>query len=442
MKKLAGVVVMLVLMALSLDARAQAPRPADVELVARFVDQTSVAVVRIDIGRLDTDAVLNDVARTLSDELREKNPAELGVADEGIKKARDEAKAWREKFAAAGGRELYLVLSFNPAADPPLIGIAPTGSNAKADELIALLRELPEPLGRNARAIEGAIIFGPEALLDGKPLAEAERLEEVTRTLKRAGDAPVLVSLIPAEFIRRAIAENMAELPAELGGGPTTVLTKGVVAGWGSLSVAPSWSFKMVAESESEEAAQQLAATLTKAIENATSATPPELGAELRKLLAPRAEGNLVVIAMGNERFASLKKLLVPSMLQARKAARRVVVATNMRQAVMGCFIHAQDHNDQWPKDLQSLVRDGTLPAAMLTSPDRPDLAEAFAYIPPDMGEMHKENPSELVVMYEKYDQWPEQGVWAAYADGHVQLVLDEKQLKVSIDYAVKRQAK
>lgn len=442
MKNVVACIVVVLMLIGARGALGQATKDADLDLVAKYVDQTAVGVIHVDLARLDTDAVMNDIAHTLSDFQREKDPNSLGVADEQLKRAKEDARAWRERFGAAGGRDLYLVVMFNPAVDPPIIGIVPTGPEAKSGELIELLKELPAPLGGGGRAVEGAILTGPESLTAGMPLEEPTRREEIVRELKRAGDAPVQLALIPADFVRRAIAENVTELPAELGGGPSTVLTQGVVSGSGSISVAPSWSLKLVLQSESEEAAQALATNLKKGTDTISERAGPDLGPELAKALTPRAEGSTVVIAIGNERIATLKRLMVPALLEARRAARRAVTASNMRQGVTGCWVYAQDHKDQWPEDLQTLVKEGIVQESMLHNPDRPEMVPAFEYIRPDSAALQKSDYGRLIVIYERYDKWPEKGIWVDFADGHLELVRDEAQFRKLLEYANKNKAK
>lgn len=432
--------VVLVVLVISRVGFGQAPKESDLDLVSRYVDQTVIGIVRIDISRVDTDAVVNDIARTMSDMLREKDPASLGASDQQFKDSRESAKKWREKFAAAGGRELFIVVFFNPAADPPFLGIVPTTDDAKKPELVELVKQLS--MGGSVREAEGAVIAGPEVLLEGKPLAEPERREEIERELTRRSDAPIQLSLIPSEFVRRAIAENVPELPAEIGGGPSSVLTKGLVSGYGSLALAPNWSLRIVLQSESEEAARALAETLTKGVAHSSQMAGPVVGAELVKALTPRAEGSTVVITMGNERITALKKSLMPAMMAARKAARRMVVASHMRNAVTGSMVYAQDHNDQWPKDLATLVKEGVLTEDMLVNPDRPEMKPGYTYIRPDVELLKKSNWSDHMVVYEAYKEWPKEGVWVAFADGHVHIVTEESEMKRLIEYAMKHKAK
>jgi hypothetical protein len=423
-------------------ALAQAPRASDLDLVARYTNESAVGVIRINMQRIDTDAVINDLARTFSDALREKDPALLGTTDADFQKARESAHEWRKKFEAAGGREVYIIVAFNPAVDSPLIGIVPTEEGAKASELIELMKDFPVPVGRYGRAAEGAVVTGPGALTTGMPLSEPTRRGEIDRELKRAGDAPIQLALIPADFVRRAIEENVATLPDELGGGPSTVLTKGVVSGSGSISLAPEWSARIVLQSESEAAAAALAAAIKKGVETLTLRAGPELGPELAKALTPRAEGSVVVVALGEERIASLKKALVPSLMQARKAAKRAVTASNMRQGIVGCLTYAQDHNDEWPKDLQTLVAEGDIQEAQLHNPQRPELYPAFEYIRPDSAVLQKSEWQRHMVIYEKFDAWPEQGIWAGFADGHLEIVQDEAKFKELLEFAKKNAAK
>jgi hypothetical protein len=413
------------------------------ETTARYVDQSAVAVLQIDVERLDTDAVMNDLARTLSDAAREHNPGELGKSDESIKAARERAAAWRAKFRAAGGRELFFVVVFKPGVDLPVVGLAPFGEGAKADQLMALMKELPGTLGAGARVNEGVVVTGDATLAAGMPLAEPARGAELRAAFERAGEAPVRVAIIPSEVVRRAVAENIPTLPAEMGGVATSVLTEGVTRGWGSLSVPPGWSMKLVAESASEEAAAALASMLKKSMKAMTEHGDPAVSDLLLATLEPRAEGTLVVITAGDEKIERLKRAVGPVLLRAREAARRAITASNMRQQLVGCMIYVADNNNEWPASLDALVAKGILSRDMLRDGAGREGGVAFTYIRPDPARLERADWSKHVVLHETVPEaWPAEGVWVGFADGHVQIVTDEAWFKAIVEQSKKMAAK
>jgi hypothetical protein len=418
-------------------------RQADrLERVARYVDDVTVLAVEVDVERLDTDAVLNDIARTIADLAREQDPTAVGKSDEAIVGAKKAAGAWRAAFKAAGGRYLYLLVQFNPSVSEPFMALAPLAEGADADAAKAAVRDLPLPMSRDPEVVEGVVVSGTSELRRGKPTADAPRREELAKAFSRAGDAPIRIALIPSETVRRALAENLTQLPAELGGGPTEPLTTGIVAGWGSLAIPPAWSLKLVLETPSEDQAKGVAKALDGILKVGRERGDPVIVKPMIEVLVPRAEGNLVVIAAGAEKFERLKRAAVPAMAKARAAARRAVAASNVRQQVMGCLIYAQDHNNEWPASLQVLVDSGVLTAPMLLNPERPELKAPFAYVRPAPRELENADWSSYVIVHEVYDAWPAAGIWVGFADGHVQMVTDEAWFRERLAEAKKRSAK
>jgi prepilin-type processing-associated H-X9-DG protein len=234
-------------------------------------------------------------------------------------------------------------------------------------------------------------------------------------------------------------------MPQELGGGPATVLSDGVRSGWGSVSLPPSWTFKLVAESESEEAAAQLAVALRKglaSIAERAELSQPGLGEAVRAALEPRAEGNLVVVAAGREKFERLKRAVAPLLVRARQTAPRVISASRMRNQVVGCLMYAAERETGWPKDLETLVKSGHISPDMLVDPARPDDVPAYIYVRPDEASMAKSDLSKHAVLYENFAAWPKGGVNVAYADGHVELIEDEAAFRKVVEYAKKHAAK
>ena len=421
------------------------PGEAGLTSAARFIDKATLAVVRVDIDGADTDALVNDMTRSLTEVVRETDPDSLGAPDAWGKSVRTSMKAWRDRFRAAGGREVYLVVFFNPAVSEPFIAVTPIEKDADTAALIEMLQKLPMRFTRGGRVVEGAIVTGDERLTKGMPLAAPERLEELQRAFRRAGEGAVQVALIPTDETRRAWAEQYPQAPMHLGGGPMTVLRDGIRSGWGSITLPPSWTFKLVAESESEEAAQQLAVALRKGVAwmaERAERDQPGLGDALQEALEPRAEGNLVVLAAGREKIERLKRSVAPVLVQARRMTPRVISASKMRAHVVGCLTWIADHEKGWPKDLETMVKSGYLTPEMLVDPSRPDDVPAYIYVRPDEAALAKSDPSKHAVLYENFAQWPKTGVHVAYADGHIELIKDEAAFRKVVEHARKHAAK
>jgi hypothetical protein len=62
-------------------------------------------------------------------------------------------------------------------------------------------------------------------------------------------------------------------------------------------------------------------------------------------------------------------------------------------------------------------------------APDRPEGPAVIRYRPPRANA----EPSTEVILFEIYDQWPEDGVVACFADGHCERIGDQNRFEESI---------
>lgn len=91
----------------------------------------------------------------------------------------------------------------------------------------------------------------------------------------------------------------------------------------------------------------------------------------------------------------------------------------NIKQLLLAGYAYAEK-TGQWPETLNEFP--GVDPAVFV-NPARPDDPDGYVYIQPQ-----QQYPSaELVVIYEKYDQW-KGGINVGFGDGHVEFVKDEAQ--------------
>ena len=101
---------------------------------------------------------------------------------------------------------------------------------------------------------------------------------------------------------------------------------------------------------------------------------------------------------------------------------------TKVKYLGLWCVIYANDNEDQFPGELADLVTIGVITEdalnKALASPDDPDGPPVFQYRKPNTA---GKDWSTVVIMYEMYDQWPEDGVVACFAAGHSELIINQK---------------
>jgi outer membrane lipoprotein-sorting protein len=95
------------------------------------------------------------------------------------------------------------------------------------------------------------------------------------------------------------------------------------------------------------------------------------------------------------------------------------------------CWVFASNNDDQFPNDLADIVRAGVITEnvlnKVLAAPDIPDGPPVFRYRKPNKDAKDRSNE---VLLYEMYDQWPEDGVVVCFVDGHCELIADKNRLE------------
>ncbi|HNQ22390.1 MAG TPA: hypothetical protein PKK06_04785 [Phycisphaerae bacterium] len=111
-----------------------------------------------------------------------------------------------------------------------------------------------------------------------------------------------------------------------------------------------------------------------------------------------------------------LVSILLPSLSRARELAKRAVSASNLKGIGTCCQIYANDNQDRFPPDLQTLVAQGYLPEEQLRSPKDGPGQTSYVYI---AGQTANDDPRNLLA-HEREDLNYGEGVNVLYVDGHV----------------------
>jgi hypothetical protein len=95
------------------------------------------------------------------------------------------------------------------------------------------------------------------------------------------------------------------------------------------------------------------------------------------------------------------------------------------------CVVYANDNEDQFPGELADLVTLGVITEEVLNkvlaAPDDPDGPPVIRNRKPNT--VGRDWSTE-VILYEIYDQWPEDGVVACFADGHCELIANQNRFE------------
>jgi hypothetical protein len=109
-------------------------------------------------------------------------------------------------------------------------------------------------------------------------------------------------------------------------------------------------------------------------------------------------------------------------------------VMTKVMHLGLWCWVYANGHEDQFPETVADLVTAGVTTDAVLgkvlAGVDDPNGPPAIRYRKPNLEGTDR---GREVIFYEIYEAWPEDGVVACFADGHSELIGDQKRFEALI---------
>ncbi len=378
----------------ALPARADFDPTARARAVAPFVDEQAILVARLDVERLDPDALWQKADKF-----------GLGFLEQEPE-LRQQAQALRKMFLDAGGEDLYLVVSsaYMTGRKAGRAGflVAPVSGDGDAAALAAL--------APGAAVMGSAVVFGPGEILEKlRDIRPAPR-PELPAAFAAAGDTAAQLILLPTADNRRVIEETLPVLPEELGGGPSTAFTRGAL--WAALGVdvAPEASVGLTFQSENPAAARSLAAAL-EALKQAVGGAEkvrqalPQYEA-VSATLTPAVEGDRLRLSLDDAALSDLSaSLFGPLVSNVRREAAMKASRNVMRMIHSACYWYSKEHDGEWPEDLAAAFTADRF--ASLSNPRWPERRPGYVYIRPA-----KDAPWDTVVLYEDCPSWPAGGIW------------------------------
>lgn len=230
--------------------------------IAPVLDPFARAVVRIDLKQADVLPLLDLAA---SDEVM--------AAYSHIPLVDDLEKA-RSALLDAGIDRVYFVVSLADMPRCPWYLIAPGNRPIEPDVLAKALPDLaapllvrdalvPRTLSRNSTAW---FFLGTEAAWQRLQADEVSTRPELTAAVAAAHESPVQVFLLPSDDDRRLVEELLPTLPEPLGGGPSSVLARGLRWAVAQLNLKPEPAVRLVIQSTDHEAAEKFREVLVKGV--------------------------------------------------------------------------------------------------------------------------------------------------------------------------------
>lgn len=328
----------LLALALATGTAGQTPAADDpARAIAPFVEPDTMAVVQLDLDHIDLEKL---AARAGGDDAS-------GSFAEQMK----DVTGVMNQLRAAGAHRLYVLINLGDMPGLPVI-VAP---GANADAIAGLLCSKEGGKGGSrmklpaCATIRGAVVAGSQRAVDRiKALTPTPRPEVEAAFAAVPGESiGARILLIPTADTRRVLEEMIPELPPQLGGGPVTNITHGLLwmaAGVGLDGDHP--TFRLVVASPDEQAARKIEQTGRSAVGLLAKApfdpAVPGLVARLRSEI----QGPRIVVSGDADTAAGLIAAVVRP---AREASTRSVCVNNEKQMALALHNYASAHKNKFP---------------------------------------------------------------------------------------------
>jgi hypothetical protein len=299
---------------------------ARVQAIAPFIDREVIAVLHLDLAAARVDELLPRLVRD----------------QDGAAELSQRVAPWFAALRQAGARELFLILSPTDLPGTPSV-VAPLGAAADAPAIGKLLcggGEVKPPFSwPTCATLHHAVFAGTPDALERARRAEPVALPEMAAALAAAGDSAAQLLILPASDYRRVVEEMQPNLPRELGGGPITPITRGLVWVAIGLETQPRPVVRLVIQAHAVAAARALRDVGHDALRWLEQSSWirrrfPDF-AKIAEQIKPTLEGDRVVLNIDLEPGSVVTEVLYRSLRESHDRSRCV---DNLKQ--IGLALH------------------------------------------------------------------------------------------------------
>ena len=447
MRKFAPFLTVLALVTTSAGGAEKFDPAARAAAIAPFIDEQTLVIVRIDMTRIDPAAIAKQVlAYAKSSGLADKDPKQFEKAIAGPQKI---ATEWIEAFRKAGGKDIYMVFSLAYNIREPFFWVVPLGEGANAKAISALLvsgkADGPAsrpgthqrsffPRARTSATLHKAVCAAPASTLEALRRLRPHARPNLAKAFAAAGDTAVQALVLPTDDTRRVIEETLPQLPKEVGGGPSTAITRGLLWAAAGVSAPPKLSLTVTIQSQDAGAAKALRGVIqntfkTLGKQRDVRKVLPTFD-KLAAALTPQAAGDKLRLRLsGKQLDALISESLSPAVVHARRQAKRTASASHISSILKAVSMYIVENKGQFPPDLSALKSYFDPAWKMLANPSRPELEVGYVYVRPAVKVSDLKDPADAIILYEAHERWGE-GINVGFADGHVQFIADQARFK------------
>lgn len=436
-------VVMLVFLAGASIAQGEYTPAAYAKIIAPYIDTQTIAVARVDITQIDSDACFSKFMEIASKSVE---PADINILALEVEKRRLAAQQWIASFTAAGGRDIYVVVSM---ADFPgmLFCIAPVAPGADTAAMVNQLR-IAQPAGSSKGSpiymdtfeqIGNVIFCGSKAVRQRIAAIKPDPRPELQAAFAAAGDSALQVLVVPDADTRRVIEEMLPVLPELTGSAPGTAVTQGFLWAAIGINTPPKMSLKAYIQSQNSNSAQALSNVIKNIytfIRNAPGSE--ELQPELDNIFAmitPVVKDDYLILNLTDERLnKAINIIAVPAFLKARESANRTICLNHLKGLGNAIILYQNDFKGKCPATLEDLIKTQDVPAQSLICPSS---GAKYVYRAADLA-VHA-SPS-MILAYDKLDSHKKKGRSVLFNDAHVEYMTEEKfQKAITLDNEIRQ---
>jgi hypothetical protein len=323
------------------QAQTCAIRAADAKSIARFLDERTVAVLRMEPGSVDIAGLLDRFT------------VGAAVDAETLASTRRQWSDWTKDLHAAGAKELYVVASLADVPDGPPFVVVPLHKDADEKKLANTLKQLghfdrsfadplvgERPFHRGPFAVQrigDALVWGSlqqrQRLRTNKPAVRSVIVSAFT-------DAAALrLVLVPTSDAARIFEETIPTLPDELGGGSIKLLSRGLKSVTIDLDTLPKRRARITIRCTDTASAKAIDAVFQKGTkslgENASVRKWFPSVARLPALWKPRLDDNQLEQSIEESALAEIARPFVTWVIEEEQRARASAQMHRVLQAIL-----------------------------------------------------------------------------------------------------------